>query len=53
MSWNSTHTAICTLGAIVISGFYFGQSLVDMVPLIAPLGLYIAAREVSRIKNNN
>lgn len=51
MSWNSTHTAIATLGAIVISGFYFGQSLVDMLPLIAPLGAYIALREASRVKN--
>ncbi len=51
MSWNSTHTAIATLGAIVISGFHYGANLEQLVPIIAPLGAYIALREASRVKN--
>lgn len=51
MSWNSTHTAIAALTAIVISGFHFGVSLVDLAPVIAPLGAYIALREKSRVSN--
>jgi len=50
-SWNSTHTAIAALATIVVSGFHYGVNLEQMVPIIAPLGAYIALREASRVKN--
>lgn len=50
MSWNSTHSAIFTLGAIVIASFHYAIDLQLLVPIIAPLGAYIALREKSRIK---
>ncbi len=52
MSYNSTHTALLVLGAIVVSGFYFGVDVVTMVPLLGPLAAYITLREKSRIKNH-
>lgn len=51
MSWNSTHTALSVLGAIVITGFHYGVNLEQLVPIIAPLGAYIALREKSRVQN--
>ena len=51
MSWNSTHTALVSLAAIVIAGFHFDVDPVAMLPLIGPLGIYIGAREVARIRN--
>jgi hypothetical protein len=53
MSWNSTHTALASLAAIVITGFHYGVNLEQLVPIIAPLGAYIALREASRVKNSN
>lgn len=52
MSWNSTHTAIVSLAAITIAGMHYGANLVDLLPFIGPLGLYIGLREGNRIKNN-
>ena len=51
MSWNSTHTAIVALTAITIAGMHFGTDLVNLLPFIGPLGIYIGAREINRIKN--
>lgn len=51
MSWNSTHTAICALAAITIAGMHYGSNLVDLLPFIGPLGIYIGLRETNRIKN--
>jgi len=51
MSWNSTHTALATLGAIVITGFHYGVNLEQLVPIIAPLGAYVALREKARVSN--
>ena len=50
-SWNSTHTALVVLGAVIVSGFHYGVDLVNLVPIIAPLGAYIVGREVNRVKN--
>lgn len=52
MSYNSTHTAFFVLGAVLISAFHFNIDLVQLLPLIAPIGAYIALRERSRIKKN-
>jgi hypothetical protein len=53
MSWNSTHTALVALAAITVAGFHYGVDLIQLVPVIAPIGIYIGARESSRIKNTN
>jgi hypothetical protein len=50
MSWNSTHTAITAIAAITIAGMHYGASLVDLLPFIGPLGIYIGLREKSRVK---
>jgi len=50
LSWNSTHTALCVLGGIVISSFHYGIDATLILPLIAPIGAYIALRETNRIK---
>ena len=52
MSWNSTHSAIFALAGIVIASFHYGVDLQLLVPVIAPLGAYIALREKSRVKNS-
>ena len=52
MSWNSTRTALASLAAIVITGFHYGVDLVQLVPIIAPIGAYIALRERSRVSAN-
>jgi hypothetical protein len=51
MSYNSTHTAILALAGITIAGMHFGSNLVDLLPFIGPLGVYIGLREANRIKN--
>jgi len=50
-SWNSTHTAIVALAAITIAGMQYGANLVDLLPFIGPLGLYIGVREAKRVSN--
>jgi len=50
MSWNSTHTALAVLGAVIISGFHYGVDLMQLVPVIGPLGLYITGREIARVR---
>jgi hypothetical protein len=52
-SWNSTHTAIVALASVVISGMQYGVNLLELIPVIAPLSVYIGAREVSRIKSES
>jgi len=49
MSYNSTHSALGVMGAIIIASFHYGIDLQLLLPLIAPLGAYIALREKSRI----
>ena len=49
MTWNSTHTALITLTAIIIAGFHYQVDLQLLLPLITPIGAYIALRERSRI----
>lgn len=51
MSWNSTHTALASLTAILIAGIAYGVDLQVLAVVIAPLGAYIAIREKSRIKS--
>lgn len=51
MSWNSTHTAIVALAAVIIAGFNYNVDLIQLVAIIAPLGAYIALREKSRINS--
>jgi len=49
MSWNSTHTAIVIMGAVVIAGMHFSVELLGLAPILTPLGAYIALRERSRV----
>ena len=49
MTWNSTHTAISALAAILVAGFHYHIDPVQLVAIVAPLGVYIALREKSRI----
>ena len=49
MSWNSTHTALVVLGAVIVSGIHYGVSLADLAIVIAPIGAYIALRERARL----
>ena len=51
MSWNSTHTALVVLGAIIVAGMQYGVSLKDLAVVIAPIGAYIALRERARVNN--
>jgi len=51
MSWNSTHTAICTAGAITISAMHYAVNIETIIPIIAAIGTYAAVREVKRIKD--
>jgi len=37
------------MGAIVVSSFHYGIDATLIVPLIAPIGAYIALREKNRI----
>lgn len=49
MSWNSTHTALVCLSAIIVAGMQYGVNLVDLAAVIAPIGAYIALREKARV----
>lgn len=49
MSWNSTHTALVIMGAVVIAGMHFGVELLSLAPILTPLGAYIALREKKRV----
>ena len=51
MSWNSTHTALACLTAILIAGMAYGVDLQALAVVVAPLGAYVAIRENSRIKS--
>ena len=50
-SYNSTHTALACLTAIIIAGMAYGVDLQALAVVIAPLGAYVAIRENSRIKS--
>jgi len=52
MSWNSTHTAMVIMGAVVIAGMHFQIDMLSLAPILTPLGAYIALREKARVKNN-
>ena len=51
MSWNSTHTALACLTAILIAGMAYGVDLQALAVVVAPLGAYVAIRENSRVKS--
>ena len=51
MSWNSTHTALLCLTAIIVAGMQYGVNLADLAIVIAPIGAYVALREKARIAN--
>lgn len=51
MSWNSTHTALACLTAIIIAGMAYGVDLEKLAIVVAPLGAYVAIRENSRVKS--
>ena len=49
MSWNSTHTAIVAMAAVVIGGMHYGIDILTLAPILTPLGAYIALRERKRV----
>ena len=49
MSWNSTHTAIASMAAVVIAGMHYGIELIALAPILGPLGAYIVLRERNRV----
>ena len=51
MSWNSTHTAIMAMTAVVIAGMHFGIDIMSLAPILGPLGAYIALREKKRVSS--
>lgn len=51
MTYNSTHTALLVLCAIVIAAFHYSVDLSALIPVIAPIGAYITLRERSRISS--
>ena len=48
-SWNSTHTAIVTAGAITITAIQAHLSLVEIAFVVGPLLAYAGIREAKRV----
>lgn len=53
MSYNSTHTALLVMAAVIIAAFHYSIDLVLLIPVIAPIGAYVTMRERQRVQTNN
>ena len=49
MSWNSTHTALATIGGVTIAAIFNGVDLSTLTNFYAAVGAYAGIREAIRI----
>ena len=52
-SWNSTHTALLVLGAIIIAGFQYAVDPIQLGVITAPIAAYIVLRERARVSEDS
>ncbi len=50
MSWNSTHTALASITAIVLMAMYQSIDLEAVFPFVAAIGAYAGIRERKRMQ---